>query len=111
MLQIVFKEALSAGFGSTLVGSHAKAALDEESERGLPRGTKIEKRATAEAIEVPEKFFQTVGNARGFLHFRRAIDANGQRGAVGLVCIARRRERARRRTRASLCAAANAQLV
>src|ERR1043166_4692035 len=46
-----------------IVRGDAEAALNEKIERGLPRGAKIEECATAEAVEVPQKFLQTVGDA------------------------------------------------
>src|SRR6266446_8898828 len=53
-----------------VLGGNAEPALDEETQGGLPGRAKVQKRATAESVEVPQEFFQPVGNAVGFPKFR-----------------------------------------
>src|SRR5258706_15514590 len=68
-----------------IFGGNAKSALDEEAESGLPGWAEIQKRAATQAIEVPEEFFQSIGNAVGFAKFRcsRRADRGDRSGAVG----------------------------
>src|SRR6266404_2196353 len=68
-----------------IFGRNAKSAFDEETESGLPGRAEIEKRAAAQAIQVPEEFFQSIGNAVGFAKFRcsRRADRGDRSGAVG----------------------------
>jgi len=60
-----------------IVGGNAKAAIDEEAESGLPRRTEIEKSAAAQAVETPQKFLETIGNASDFVRFRCSIGTDG----------------------------------
>ena len=49
-----------------IVGGDAKAFLDEETKGGLPGGSQVEKRSAAEAVEIPQQLFQTVGDPCAF---------------------------------------------
>src|SRR6202045_3063770 len=48
-------------------GRDTEVALDKEIQGGLPGGSQIEQSPAAEAVEIPEKFFQAIGYASGSL--------------------------------------------
>src|SRR5579864_1853822 len=58
-------------FAQYVLGRYTKTALDKEAQRGLPRRTQIQQRAAAKALQVPQKLFESIGDAVRFARFQR----------------------------------------
>src|SRR5207247_11374538 len=96
-----------------IVGRDAESTFNKEIQSGLPCRAQIQQSAAAKAVQIPEKFLQSIGDPRSLVALRSPIraDSHGRRAVTGMLSRVTSCRRARRNVSGRCTARSNSQFV